>query len=119
MPSSEETPEQSTSTSPKAPVEETQPMVPNARDRKLDSLLASNASLEEQLRQVETENAELLSKLSNPNSDVTVKKHIKLLHDYNEIRDVGLGLIGLIAENRHCSVQEVMAEFGLNPNDSN
>jgi hypothetical protein len=30
----------------------------------------------------------------------TVKKHIKLLHEYNDIRDVGQGLIGMIAENR-------------------
>jgi hypothetical protein len=28
----------------------------------------------------------------------TVKRHIKLLHDYNDIRDVGQGLVGMIAD---------------------
>lgn len=31
---------------------------------------------------------------SNPDAQATVKRHIRLLHEYNEMRDVGLGLIG-------------------------
>lgn len=34
----------------------------------------------------------------DPSAEKTVKKHIKLLHDYNELRDVGLGLIGTFTE---------------------
>lgn len=33
----------------------------------------------------------------NPSPEGTVKQHIKLLHDFNEIRDVGLGLIGTLS----------------------
>ncbi|KAH7122712.1 Swi5-domain-containing protein [Dendryphion nanum] len=42
-----------------------------------------------------------------------VKKHIKLLHEYNEIKDVGEGLMGLIAEQRGCRIVEVQEEFGI------
>lgn len=43
----------------------------------------------------------------------TVQKHIKLLHEYNEMRDVALGLMGMVAEKRGVVVGEVMEEFGL------
>lgn len=46
-----------------------------------------------------------------------VKKHISLLHAYNGIRDVGQGLMGLIAEQRGVRVKEVMAEFGVGEGD--
>ena len=37
----------------------------------------------------------------------TVKKHIKLLHHYNDIRDVGQGLVGMIADNRGVRIGEL------------
>jgi hypothetical protein len=46
-----------------------------------------------------------------------VKNHIKLLHDYNDIRDVGQGLIGMIADNRGVRVGELYAEFGVGLQD--
>jgi len=47
----------------------------------------------------------------------TVKRHIKLLHDYNDIRDVGQGLIGMIADNRGVRIGELYAEFGVGLKD--
>ncbi|ORY16096.1 DNA repair protein [Clohesyomyces aquaticus] len=46
-----------------------------------------------------------------------VKKHITLLHEYNEIKDVGQGLMGLIADQRGVRIVEVQDEFGLTNHD--
>ena len=48
-----------------------------------------------------------------------MKRHITLLHDYNEIRDIGTGLLGMIAENRGVRVVELYegGEFGVGIGD--
>lgn len=46
-----------------------------------------------------------------------VKEHIKLLHEYNELKDVGQGLMGLIADQRGVRIVEVQDEFGIDGND--
>jgi DNA repair protein Swi5/Sae3 len=46
-----------------------------------------------------------------------VKRHIDLIHAYNEIKDVGQGLIGLIADSRGVRVKEVMEEMGVGEKD--
>lgn len=46
-----------------------------------------------------------------------VKEHIKLLHEYNELKDVGQGLMGLIADQRGIRIIEVQDEFGINAKD--
>jgi Swi5 len=43
----------------------------------------------------------------------TVKSHINLLHTYNEIRDIGQGLMGMVADNRGVRVRDVYEEFGV------
>jgi hypothetical protein len=46
-----------------------------------------------------------------------VKHHIKLLHEYNEIKDTGQGLMGLIADQRGVRIVEVQDEFGIESQD--
>ena len=46
-----------------------------------------------------------------------VNKHIKLLHDYNEIRDVGQGLMGIIADQRGVRVVDVYRDFDIAEGD--
>jgi hypothetical protein len=46
-----------------------------------------------------------------------VKEHIKLLHQYNELKDVGQGLMGLIADQRGVRIVEVQEEFGIDAKD--
>lgn len=50
-------------------------------------------------------------------SNKTVKQHIELLHAYNGIRDVGHGLMGMIAEQRGVRVKVIMDEFGVDAKD--
>jgi len=49
----------------------------------------------------------------NPSPQSTVSAHITLLHRYNEIKDVGQGLMGMIAERRGVRIGEVGREFGV------
>ncbi|KAF2026680.1 hypothetical protein EK21DRAFT_115631 [Setomelanomma holmii] len=46
-----------------------------------------------------------------------VKDHIKLLHEYNELKDVGQGLMGLIADQRGVRIVAVQEEFGIDAKD--
>lgn len=50
-------------------------------------------------------------------ASATLKRHIKLLHDYNEIKDVATGLVGLVAEQRGERVKVVMEEMGVGEED--
>ncbi|KAF9733678.1 hypothetical protein PMIN06_006519 [Paraphaeosphaeria minitans] len=45
------------------------------------------------------------------------KKHIRLLHEYNELKDVGQGLMGLIADQRGVRIVEVQGDFGIDAKD--
>jgi len=42
-----------------------------------------------------------------------MKEHIALIQRYNEIKDIGQGLLGLIAEQRGCRIVDVMEELGV------
>lgn len=47
----------------------------------------------------------------------TVKRHIRLLHEYNEIKDIAQGLMGLIAEAREVRHVDVQREYGVKEQD--
>jgi hypothetical protein len=49
----------------------------------------------------------------------TVEDHKRLLKEYNEIKDIGQQLIGLIAENRQVPIGTLYAEgnYGVGPKD--
>ena len=46
-----------------------------------------------------------------------IKEHIRLLHEYNQIRDVGQALIGIVAESRRLRVRDCHEEFGIMDGD--
>ena len=46
-----------------------------------------------------------------------IKEHIALLHKYNEMKDIGQGLMGLIADKRGVRVGTVMEEFEMGEKD--
>lgn len=48
---------------------------------------------------------------------VTAERHIRLLHEYNEIKDVGQGLMGMIADTKGVRVVEIHKEYGVSEKD--
>ncbi|CAK3937135.1 Hypothetical predicted protein [Lecanosticta acicola] len=50
-------------------------------------------------------------------ANATIKEHIGLLHRYNEIKDIGLGTMGLVAEKRGVRQGVIMEEFGMGSED--
>lgn len=46
-----------------------------------------------------------------------IKAHIDQLQQYNEIKDIGTQLMGMIAEKRGCRIVEVQEEFDVDEND--
>lgn len=88
------------------------------------------AALKVEIAAQEVHKAELLQKLECKDYTATTKKHIKLLHEYNEIRDVGhsttvsristkrshlicVVLIEKIAVEEQVLQREVMERFGV------
>ncbi|QSZ30895.1 hypothetical protein DSL72_000453 [Monilinia vaccinii-corymbosi] len=80
---------------------------------KISSILSRNAQLKSEIAQKVEKTQEISQGLEQPARE-TVKRHIKLLHDYNDIKDVGQGLLGMIADNRGVRVGELYEEFGVN-----
>ena len=81
---------------------------------KIKDLIAEQYSTDEAS---ETSNNEPTDATVTAAAGKLVKRHIKLLHEYNEIKDVGQGLMGLIADQRGVRIVEVQEEFGLESND--
>ncbi|KAF3915449.1 hypothetical protein ABW21_db0200133 [Orbilia brochopaga] len=81
-----------------------------------DSLLNKIAALESELADVTAQTSTMTAKLENP-AKSTIQQHIKLLHDFNEIRDVGLHMIGMIADERGVGLKTVLGEFGVTEKD--
>ena len=46
-----------------------------------------------------------------------MRRHIKLLHEYNEIRDVALSFAGKIAEKDQCRTIDVLKEYEMDEKD--
>ena len=65
----------------------------------------------------ESEDAETRAKLAVDAANAKIKSQIKQLQQYNDIKDIGTQLMGLIAEKRGCRIGEVQEEFGINPDD--
>lgn len=53
----------------------------------------------------------------NPNASQTVQNHIRLLRQYNDIRDIGTSLMGIIADNRRVPMKRVYEEFDVDEQD--
>ncbi|KAJ5126297.1 hypothetical protein N7448_005609 [Penicillium atrosanguineum] len=88
----------------------------DGRASRLNSLRESIAQLEGEKFQMEVEVEEIRSKLQLDPS-IIVNRHIRLLHEYNEVKDTAQGLLGLIADARGVRQAEVEREFGVKEGD--
>ncbi|KAK9449805.1 Swi5-domain-containing protein [Limtongia smithiae] len=90
---------------------------PEAVVSREDAVRAQIDAKQRELDALEAEYDGLLKTLRDPDAGATIRRHIKLLKAYNEIRDVGLGLLGMIADTRGVRVAVVMGEYGLGVDD--
>ncbi|KAI5854656.1 DUF1337 domain protein [Tricharina praecox] len=93
------------------------PLTP--RDKKLAALTSQNSHLTTTLATLQTTLTTSRAQLRNPalNGEDTVKRHIHLLHEYNEVKDVAMGLLSLVAEARGVAVGVVKKELGVGDGD--
>ncbi|CEP62362.1 Sae3p LALA0_S05e03950g [Lachancea lanzarotensis] len=77
----------------------------------LEQLERSNVSLLEQFRTLEELNN------INQSPDRVIKEHISLLKKYNELRDTGLALAQMIADEKNCKIKEVFEEMNYEMSD--
>ncbi|KAI6859181.1 hypothetical protein KC338_g7400 [Hortaea werneckii] len=101
-----------------------------ALESKQQRLLSTLADLQAQRSQLVSE-AKLPSGLDMPcewsdeqknkqalaTANGVIKDHIQLLHKYNEMKDIGLGLMGLIADKRGLRIGTMMEDFGMDEKD--
>ncbi|KAK3070495.1 hypothetical protein LTR53_010372 [Teratosphaeriaceae sp. CCFEE 6253] len=110
---------------------------PTPANPRLTALLTKRAALERTLSDLTTQRAALVSRTTLPSglampddwsddqkakqaltsANAVIKEHISLLHRYNEIKDIGQGLMGLIADQRGVRVGVVQEDFGLDAKD--
>ncbi|KAK9237979.1 Swi5-domain-containing protein [Lipomyces kononenkoae] len=88
-----------------------------AKETKEAAIKARIQEKQARLADLQKEYDDYIKKLKSPDPSQTIKQHIKLLKEYNEIRDVGLGLIGMIADTRAVRVADVMPEYGVSVGD--
>ncbi|KHJ35855.1 putative dna repair protein swi5 [Erysiphe necator] len=83
---------------------------------KIASITTRNTALEAELAIKNARLEEITRELRVPAQE-TVRRHIKLLHDYNDIRDIGQGLIGMIAEQRGVQIGSLYEDYGVGLKD--
>ncbi|KAL8679225.1 MAG: hypothetical protein Q9186_004467 [Xanthomendoza sp. 1 TL-2023] len=84
--------------------------------RKIANIDIKIAALEAQIEDTKVKLDEAAAKL-NPHPAQTVNKHIRLLREYNHIRDIGTSLMGIIANNRQVPMKRVYEDFRVDEED--
>ncbi|KAK6460627.1 Swi5-domain-containing protein [Scheffersomyces coipomensis] len=73
---------------------------------------------EEKLNEIKNQCSLLISELdSNQDPVAIVKKHISQLKKYNELKDIALDLVRLIAEQRHVKTSDIFNEMEVDVKD--
>lgn len=107
----------------------------SGRGIQLDALSARQAALESTVAELlsqrttlvnsisptpnpqDSEDTETCAKLAVDAANAKIKSQIRQLQQYNDIKDIGTQLMGLIADKRGCRIGEVQEEFGINSDD--
>lgn len=117
--------------------DDTTPQSPPPPKPRLAALAAKHATLTTTLSALQDKRAALVAAATLPSglamptdwsdeqktrqalstANAVIKEHIALLHKYNEMKDIGQGLMGLIADKRGVRVTAVMEEFEMGEKD--
>ncbi|KAK6008437.1 hypothetical protein QM012_000340 [Aureobasidium pullulans] len=107
----------------------------SGRDSQLDALRARQAALDSTVAELLSQRTSLVNSLSSTSAihesgdtntraklavdaaNIRIQDQIRQLQQYNDIKDIGTQLMGIIAEKRGCRIGEVQEEFGINPDD--
>ncbi|KAK9480262.1 Swi5-domain-containing protein [Lipomyces japonicus] len=90
----------------------TSPFV-SAAQQKDEQIRTRISQKQNELADLQNEYANSLIKLQRRDHALTIKQHIKYLKSYNEIRDISLGLLGMVADIKTVKVADVMLEYGV------
>lgn len=82
---------------------------PEAVERRVECKRAELAALDAQLAALESE----VCLLTDEDVDVVVKRHIRQLKAYNELKDSAMSLMAMIADQRQIRLGDVMREIGV------
>lgn len=93
-----------------------------ALESEIKDLESTLATLQSQRKDAEAKLKYIPANLSQPSRNssdpaAAVQRHIRLLHDYNEIRDVALNFVGKIAEKQRCRAIDVLKEYDMDETD--
>jgi len=101
-------------------------------------LLARKQFLQDQISSLTSERNTLVTKALNPRlqvsdsaesptqaqvdqaldkANVDIKTRVRQLQEYNDVKDIGTQLMGLIAENKGVRIAEVQRDFGVEGSD--
>ncbi|ABN67342.2 predicted protein [Scheffersomyces stipitis CBS 6054] len=82
-----------------------------------DANQSSSLSKDERLDEIKKQCSQLISELdANPNPEEIVRKHIIMLNKYNELKDIALGLVTMIADQRHIRTTDILEEVKVEHN---
>ena len=127
----------STTTSTKETVKSSEETLTEPTNPRLAAIAAKTAKLQNQLAELQSQRSELVAEAKMPSgldmpaewsdeqrtqqaltsANAVINDHIKNLHRYNEIKDIGQGLMGLVADKKGVRVAEVMADYDMNEKD--
>lgn len=86
----------------------------------LDELKKEHLKLTEELGETDVtleHDDILLKKVSSENYEKEMKRHIRQLKQYNELKDLSMCLIQLIADQKQSTIKSVMKEMGIENDD--
>lgn len=86
-------------------------------DKRITTLEAKIAALNVQIDNTRAKLQHDTARLRHPDPTQTVRNHIRLLRQYNDIRDIGTSLMGIIADNRRVEMKRIYTEFDVDQKD--
>lgn len=90
----------------------------NPRITSSDFILQQSILKEQHLNDIKNQCSVLIHELDcNVDPEAVVKRHISQLEKYNELKDIALGLVTMIADQRQLRTTDILEEMKLELKD--